>query len=278
MKAAKQLSILGSSVHFWVFNPQQQRTIVMIHGFRGTHHGLQNIIDRLPEYRIIIPDLPGFGDSTPMNQPHTVAGYAAFISQFIAKLGLQRPVLLGHSFGSIVAAHIAAHQPKFISKLILINPIADNPDSGSRKFTTQGIKVYYWLGHHLPKKLGEGLLRSRLIVLGSSKVMTKTHDETLQKKIHAAHLRHFSSFSDRRILHEVFKTSISANVMRYAPKITLPTLLIAGSIDDIAPLSSQYALRQQLPHSTLVVIDNVGHLIHHEAPAEAAAAIKKFLN
>ncbi|HEU5187952.1 MAG TPA: alpha/beta fold hydrolase, partial [Candidatus Saccharimonadales bacterium] len=60
-----QVKIQGSQVHYWVFNPKRQQTIVMIHGFRGTHHGLQNIIDRLDDYKIIIPDLPGFGASTP---------------------------------------------------------------------------------------------------------------------------------------------------------------------------------------------------------------------
>ncbi|HEX4662176.1 MAG TPA: alpha/beta hydrolase, partial [Candidatus Saccharimonadales bacterium] len=64
----------------------------------------------------------------------------------------------------------------------------------------------------------------------------------------------------------------------YARRITIPTLLIVGAIDDIAPLSAQYGLRGQLPTASLVIINNVGHLIHHEAPDQAAATIEKFLS
>ncbi|HEX4662268.1 MAG TPA: alpha/beta hydrolase, partial [Candidatus Saccharimonadales bacterium] len=208
----KQVSILGSTTHFWIYNPTKKPTIVMIHGFRGTHHGLQKIIDGLPDVRIIIPDLPGFGESSPMDQPATIRAYSQFVSQFIGQLKLGQPILLGHSFGSIVVADFVAHHPKAISKLILTNPIADNPVEGSRKLATVAIRAYYWLGLHLPARLGLGLLRNRWIVLGSSKVMTKTTDQQLRAAIHAAHLQYFSSFADRRLLYDVFQASISSNV------------------------------------------------------------------
>jgi len=57
----------------------------------------------------------------------------------------------------------------------------------------------------------------------------------------------------------------------------VPTLLIAGASDDIAPLDGQRALAARLADAELVVIPDLCHLVHYEAPAEAAAAIERFL-
>lgn len=62
-----------------------------------------------------------------------------------------------------------------------------------------------------------------------------------------------------------------------ADRITLPTLLIAGSTDEVAPLPAQEKLQDVLPDSRLVVIDGVGHLIHYETPQAAAHSIELFL-
>src|SRR5438477_13163780 len=129
------LHILGSDVRYWVYNKDKPHTIIMVHGFRGTHHGLQDIIRALPEYRIVIPDLPGFGDSTPMTgQKHDIAGYSTFVIEFARQMKLDRkPALLGHSFGSIVASHVAASEPQLFDKLILVNAIATPALKGPRK-------------------------------------------------------------------------------------------------------------------------------------------------
>ena len=57
----------------------------------------------------------------------------------------------------------------------------------------------------------------------------------------------------------------------------MPTLLVVGELDNIAPLEGQRHLAELLPDSELVILDGVGHLVHYEKPAEAAAAIRRFL-
>jgi pimeloyl-ACP methyl ester carboxylesterase len=66
-------------------------------------------------------------------------------------------------------------------------------------------------------------------------------------------------------------------VSEYARHIAVPTLLVAADRDDITPLSAQHRLQSLFPHASLTVIDGVGHLIHYEKPAAAAAAITNFL-
>lgn len=249
----------------------------MIHGFRGTHHGLQNIIDHLSDYKIIIPDLPGFGASTPFNKEHTLSAYTDFIAEFITKVAPKKPVLLGHSFGAILTSHFAAQHPNAISKLILMNAIATPVLQGPRKLETKAALVYYKLSQKLPEKLGRALLSSPIIVMAASIFMTKTKDKALRKKIHQSHLTHFSTFNNIKTLGEAFKTSVAHTATDKAEAITVPTLLIAGSIDDIAPLEGQKILVQKIPNAKLVVVEGVGHLTQHEGPVQSAKAISDFV-
>jgi len=129
----------------------------------------------------------------------------------------------------------------------------------------------------LPERAGRALLANKFIVQLTSDFLTKTKDKALKATIRRQHQEHFSSFQTRQALLEAFNASTTHTATEYAPGIHLPTLLIAGAIDDVAPLKGQFNLEQQLPDARLVIIDNVGHLIHHEAPKDAAEAIREFL-
>lgn len=280
---AAEIELNGSTVAYWTYEPVQAtddtRTILVIHGFRGDHHGLLRVADRLPEMRIIMPDLPGFGSSAAFAAvEHSVEQYGAFISRFMAALGLgPETVLLGHSFGSIVAAHFVAAHPGTVTPLILINPIAAPALEGPKGIMTKLAVLYYRLAARLPRTLGLALLRSPLIVRVMSEAMAKTGDKDLRRFIHGQHHSYFSAFADRDSLLESFTASVSGHVAEVAAKLTLPVLLVAGEKDEIATLPDQHHLAMLLPDGVLKVIPGVGHLIHYETPGPAAGFIRSFL-
>src|SRR5699024_8154532 len=91
-----------------------------IHGFRGDHHGLELIVDGLPDHEVWVQDLPGFGQSPAMpHATHNVENYANVITQLSQKLS--SPALLGHSFGSVIASAATAKQPGNFRHLALLN-------------------------------------------------------------------------------------------------------------------------------------------------------------
>ncbi len=276
----KTSHILGSTVHYWDFHSQKKKVIIAVHGFRGTHHGLLYIIKELPEYRVIIPDLPGFGDSTPLHDtPHTAEGYAEFLKEFIEDLKLSEPpILLGHSFGSIIASQFARNNPDKLSQLILINPIAKHKSSLLNLAGLAVVRTYYKAGAKLPEKIGNKLLSSRLISNLTTLSLAKTKQPDLRKRSYAEHLTHFSRFHNRNILYESFHSSINKSVSEHAKHIPHKTLLIAGNKDDIVPLKTQYELQKLFPNATLHVIKGVGHLVHYETPEKAAKYINNFLS
>ncbi|MFT2689121.1 alpha/beta fold hydrolase [Clavibacter zhangzhiyongii] len=102
----RTVDLLGSRTAWWEYGPADAaQVVVVVHGFRGDHHGLEPVVAQLPGVRILSPDLPGFGDSTPLGDArHDIPGYAAWLRAFVDATGTRDATVLGHSFGSIVVA------------------------------------------------------------------------------------------------------------------------------------------------------------------------------
>ncbi|PDQ35563.1 MAG: alpha/beta hydrolase [Candidatus Lumbricidophila eiseniae] len=282
-------SVLGHSTAWWEYGSDAPSgtcpVAVFIHGFRGDHHGLEPIVAQFPDWRIIVPDLPGFGKTSPQLS-QDIEGYVGWLVAFLRTAGVVDhgtepsvavPVtLLGHSFGSIVvAATVAAGLSP--EHLILINPIVVSALEGPRGILTRLAVWYYQLAAGLPERAGLALLKNSTIVRIMSGIMAKTRDRKVRAWIHDQHDRYFSHFHDRRAVLAAFQTSVQHTVTEYADRITVPTLLIAGGRDDITPLAAHTAYVAAHPNAQLRVIPEVGHLIHYESPREAAIAIREFI-
>jgi pimeloyl-ACP methyl ester carboxylesterase len=293
-RTASAFGTSGSNTKYWEYgDPAAATTLVLVHGFRGDHHGLQLVVAELlsaveipggavdatpPALRIIAPDLPGFGQSEPLGDgDHSLAGYASWLREFLRVLApTGRLVMLGHSFGSIVVAAAVA-DGLAADDVVLVNPIAAPALSGPRGILTRLAVFYYWAAATLPERLGYALLQNRAIVRVMSVSMAKTRDPTLRRWIHNQHDRYFSAFANRQVVMAAFTASVSHDVSEFAARIRQPTLLIAADRDDITPLAAQHRLQGLFPNATLRVIDNVGHLIHYETPKPAATYIREFL-
>lgn len=253
-----------------------KQTIIMIHGFRGTHHGLDLITKNLDDFTVIVPDLPGFGTGEPL-ETHDLPSYVTWLHDFIKAKKLKHPpLLLGHSFGSIICAAYASTYPDTIDRLILVNPIGAPALEGPKAILTKLAVFYYWLGRKLPGRLAKPWLASKMIVMVMSTTMAKTPNKALRRYIHSQHLRYFSRFYSPKSVSEGFMTSVSHNVREFAASISVPTLLIAGELDDITPLEKQKTLHAMFPDAQLEIIKGVGHLTHYETPKDIAAAIVAF--
>ncbi len=276
-----ETDLLGGTTRYWDYGDEDaDTTLVLVHGFRGDHHGLEPVVAQLDGMRLVSPDLPGFGASTPMTEAaHDIEGYARWLRAFVAALAPSgRVVLLGHSFGSIVvSAALADPATPRPDAVVLVNPIGQPALHGPRGILTRLAIFYYWLAAVLPERLGFALLRNRVIVRVMSIAMAKTKEPALRRWIHGQHDSYFSAFSDRRVVLEAFRASVSHDVSEFAARIPERTLLVAAVDDDITPIAAERRLRGLFPDARLVEIEGVGHLIHYEKPLEAARAIEEFL-
>jgi pimeloyl-ACP methyl ester carboxylesterase len=274
------ISVLGSSTAYWAYGPEDAAvTLVIAHGYRGEHHGLEPVIAQLRDVRVIGPDMPGFGESTPLTEvAHDIPGYAAWLGAFIESLGLSdTAVIVGHSFGSIIGSYGVAKGILTPPKLILINPIAQPGLEGPNRFLTQLTVVFYAMSLKLPERLANWMLRHWIVVQMVSSSMVTTKDKQLRRWIHDQHHTYFGNFSDRATVVEAFNASISLDVSSFGAQIQVPTLLIGAEFDPITPVEALHTLQQQMPDAQLHVIPGVGHLIHYEKPLVTAKLIVDFL-
>jgi pimeloyl-ACP methyl ester carboxylesterase len=275
--STSQVSLFGSQVQYWTHGPADGRTVLMVHGLRGNHIALLRIAEGMQGFRVIVPDLPGFGASTPMTGlRHDVAGYGVFIKAFIAELRLDRPVLLGESFGSVIASRVAASEPDLVSELILLNPIAVSPREINRPLCRIE-EGYYWLGANLPEPLAKRVLESRAVNRIESLALLTARDRPTRRAVYDRRLYNLGFPQDIRVIAEAFPDSIALTAADEAERIPHRTLIVGGEKDALCPARYQHRLRDRLARGTLTLIPDTGHFMPLETPSEVARAIVEFL-
>jgi pimeloyl-ACP methyl ester carboxylesterase len=118
------IEIDGRQIHY--VQSGEGRPILMIHGLGGTlHHLVRPLMEDFGDgYRLIALDRPGSGYSTRIAADHGgVKEQAAFIARFIDEMGLERPLLVGHSLGGAIALATALDYPQQVAGLALIAPL-----------------------------------------------------------------------------------------------------------------------------------------------------------
>jgi pimeloyl-ACP methyl ester carboxylesterase len=266
--------VRGLHAAWWEYgDPGSGPTLLLVHGFRGDHHGLEPVVSFLPGVHVVAPDLPGFGASAPLPDEHSIDHYAAWLLAFAEAVGLPDDVVvIGHSFGTIVAAKALADGLP-AGRAILINPIAAPALAGPNALGTRLSSLYFGLGEALPERIGNALLQSRVITRGAGAFLAKTKEPALRAWIHNQHDRYFSGYANRRVVVEAFRASVTHDVTEWADRITQPVHLVAAEHDDITTLDAVRRLQAMLPDATIAVIPDVGHLVHYETPRRAAEEI-----
>lgn len=271
----------GKLIRYWSYHSDKQMTIVMIHGITGSHKGFQYLEPLLSDYHLIVPDLPGFGQSDlPAKHKWTIKGIAQLSCQFVESLGLSTsPVILGHSMGGLVVSAMISQNPSLFGDIILISPVPTRV--AIRDSRRPGTKLGAWLykiGYTLGKP-GERLVKSRTISAITTKVMTKTNDKERRKAIRKHHWDNLDYISDIKFYATLHRDTNLRGAIDYVRVLrNKRTLLIVGEDDAVTPLAEENKLASAIKPESYVIISKVGHLIHYEKAAEAAEAIKAFLS
>jgi pimeloyl-ACP methyl ester carboxylesterase len=243
--------------------------VLLVHGFRGDHHGLLGVAGALPEVRFTIPDLPGFGKTPGLESGHSLENYGRWLADFSASSG-GYDLVLGHSFGSLVVSS-ALSQGLSVEKVALQNPITTRA-SESSSLANRLVDRYYERG----SKAGSNLLTSQLVVRGMSIALAKTKNPMLRRFIHRQHSSYFSVFESNKSVAEGYKAASTSSVLDFVDHLPKKLMAIAGDKDVVAPLEGQQKLAE-LAGADLRVIRGVGHLTHYERPSEVASHLSEFL-
>jgi pimeloyl-ACP methyl ester carboxylesterase len=250
--------------------------LVALHGFGGSTYSWHAIRDVLSTSNTVYAfDLKGFGKSPkPRDGKYSVYDQAALVLDFIARNNLTNVTLLGHSFGGGVALAAAAEleerHPGVLSKLVLI-------DAASYK---QGLPWFVdILRWPILGSLSQQILTERKqirIVLEhcylNKKLVTKDQIESYVAPLFLPGAK----YALRETAEQIIPKNIAVLNARY-PHIKVPTLILWGRQDRVVPLVNGERLSKAIPNSTLVVLENTGHIPHEETPQLVRKPLADFL-
>jgi pimeloyl-ACP methyl ester carboxylesterase len=264
---------------YWTHHDDKKPTLVLVHGFTGSHEGFQYLVPFLTDFRLIIPDLPGFGVSPLPHDRLTLSHLGGLLAEFIDALDLpEPPYVIGHSLGSLAVVEALRQHPDIAAgKLILISPVSSAVGIMDRRRPGALLsELYYVLSHRLPIA-GKKLAHSKIITRASTAVIMTARGKAMRKAIYGHHFDNLNFISSigwyKRLFRQVSHTGITRYRMALKP---FDLLIINGDRDKVTPLRYQKKAAKLLS-AKLVVIHGVGHLSHYETPAILATEVRNFL-
>ena len=239
--------------------------VLFLHGIGGAARMWARQLDAFAAagYRALAWDMPGHGGSAPLELV-TMDALAASLGGFVAELGLDRPVLVGHSMGGMV-----------VQRLLSVAPHAARAAVLAQTSAAFGSKDPAWEEEFVRTRLGpldagrsmadlaEGMVAD---LLGSD---PDPAGVALARDCHAR--TPDSTFRDTVLALRGFDARDTLN------RIAVPTLLLAGSADQAAPAAGMERMVQRIPGGRYAVLEEVGHLAHLERPAAFNEAVLGFL-
>src|SRR5215217_8306526 len=242
------------------------RPIVLIHGYPFNRSlWIEQISALSSSYRVIAPDLRGFGDSDASQDPSTMDRLAADVAALMDHLEIARATIGGLSMGGYVALAFYKQFASRVRALVLADTRAQ-ADTAEAKQTRE---------QQAEKALSEGMagiadamlpkLLTPETVSKHPDIVKRVRDMMLQTKPEgaAAALRGMAEREDQTAL---------------LPKITVPTLILVGAEDAITPVADSENMHHAIDNSRLVVLDHAGHVSNLERTLQFNDELLHFLS
>lgn len=265
------VEVNGKKLTYWVDNPDAKQSIVMVHGFRGNHKGLGYVAKDLTDFRLVIPDLPGYGESEPLDVEHTIEHFGQWLDVFVGVLGLRDWVSWSHSGAGPIAIVQATTGENPPQALVTVSPAL--PVS---KWSSLGVTSYYLLGEIMPERMRHAWLTSRIIDHALGRWLFMTASTKRRREIQRRAERDLPRLNARVITEQYF-SSTSARLDDYVGRLTMPVLVVAGARDVIVPLDRLKQLVALMPDARLEVLEDQGHLAPIEQPRVVATLTREFI-
>jgi pimeloyl-ACP methyl ester carboxylesterase len=223
-------------------------------------------------YRAIVFDRPGFGHSErPQDRAWTSAAQASLFAKAFARLGIGSPIVVGHSWGTLVALSLALNHPQSVGGLVLASgyyfptPRRDVPLFSPPSIPIVGDLISYTVAPIIGEAIGWPLISKMFAPQPVSPRFEREFPMALA--LRPSQIKAFSQDTSHMI------PAAQQLSPRYGT-ITCPTVIMAGDADRIVNVERQaQRLHGAIPGSRLDVLNGAGHMIHHLDPARTRRAI-----
>ncbi len=228
---------------------------ILMHGW-GCDSSTLSLFQRVASesHTVYNLDLPGFGKSDEPSWAWTVEDYTQMLEEFVTKLGIERPVLLGHSFGGRVAILYSSRNA--VDKLVLVDAAGVKPKRSLKYY----MKVYSF---KLAKKIYP-------FIVGRQRA-----DEVIAQMRATRGSSDYNNSSET--MRQVLVKAVNTDLRSVMPRISAPTLLLWGENDTATPMRDAHIMRKLIPGSGLVSFAGAGHFCFIDNPYQSAATVRRFL-
>lgn len=247
--------IMGCRVHYLESGPSSGQPLILMHGWGCNVDTVASIEKVAAETcHVFNIDFPGFGSSSEPPQVWGVEEYTQMVEQLVKELGIEAPILLGHSFGGRVGILYASRNKA--SKLILVDAAGVKPRRSFKYY----FKVYSFKLLKLLANICMGREQAREYI---ERQRGKRGSQDYQN----------STPRMRAILSKVVNEDLKAEM----PKIKAPTLLIWGERDTATPIGDAKVMDKLIPDTGLVTFPGCGHYSFLDNPQQFQAVLRSFL-
>ena len=253
-----------------VFERGAGKPLLLIHGQFGDHLDWEPVLEPLSQhYRVIAPDLPGFGDSEKPDAAYDAAFFNRVLDQLLTTLGVEKVAVVGNSFGGQIAGLFALAYPQRVSEVVFV-------DSGGFREVPEAEKQF------VAQRFGEAVLAQLTPAIHeflfaplfpASAAAAK--DRYLAKQ--NAKLARPDRAQYARALFRSITLSNNTNLLPDLPRIRQRTLVLHGHNDPVIQEAFSREAAKRLANAELVVLENIGHIPQLEAPERFCAELHRFL-
>ena len=252
----------GLSAQVFVAGDESARPLVYLHSAAAVTAGDAFLLKLAEDFRVYAPVAPGFRDLDELENLVTVQDVAIHYDDILAALDLRGVALVGHSFGGMFAAELAALAPGSVDTLALIAPVGlwneDYPVLDIFATPPLELGLYMWAdpgsdiamqtmgsmlsGDEDGEEMAEGIINTMQGLITAGKYMMPIPDRGLNRRLY---------------------------------RVSMPTLLIWGREDKVVPASYAKDFGDAIQNSSELILDGAGHMVTLECLDEVTGAIKK---
>ncbi len=247
----------------------QGEPLVLLHGFGADKDHFGVFLSALSSrYRLIVPDLPGFGESTrKASLAYDIPSQAARLEGFIQALGLEGFHLAGASMGGYLASYYAADHPDKVKSLLLMAPAGILPPAPGKLQQTYEREGRMLLLYRTLPEFDDFM---RLLFHRPPWVPTPIKRYLVDRHSHAYALH-------LKILTDMVDGGMGLLDGRLG-QIACPTLVLWGRQDQVLPVAILERFAAEIPRSRGEIIDNCGHVPYLEKPVQTISLYRDFLD
>jgi len=257
----KTTEIDGSKIRYFEVGSSKE-TLLLLHGLGASAERWESVIPLFAKkFKVIVPDLIGFGYSDKPMVDYTTDYFAEFVSKFVDKIGIKKMSIIGSSLGGQIAAESLINYGVNVKKLVLVSP------SGIMKHSTPALNEY----------ISAALYPDADSAMSAFQTMSGT--KNIDDKIIFGFIERMQLPNAKMaFMSTLLGLSNSTKITEKLQLIKIPTLIIWGEEDPVIPIKYAQSFVSGINDCRFYKMEGCGHTPYVEKPDTFFEIVSDFLN